>query len=121
MHRTQDEFQARLAGAFINWGIPTAEAIKIVRKTSPALPVIASGGLRSGVDIAKCLALGATIGGMAGPFLKAASHSLEKTIELIELTRKEIQICMFATGAANLEAFTENRIQRTGSKNNGTR
>jgi isopentenyl-diphosphate delta-isomerase len=61
--------------------------------------------LRTGVDIAKCLALGATLGGMAGPFLKAAVISIEETIETIREIRREIQVCMFAAGAANLEAL----------------
>jgi isopentenyl-diphosphate delta-isomerase len=99
MHRAQNESQKRLAAAFIDWGIPTAEAIQNVRTTDPRLRVIASGGLRSGVDIAKCLALGAVMGGMAGPFLKAAARSLEDTLQTIAELRREIQVCMFAAGA----------------------
>ena len=72
MHRAKSESQKRLAAAFIDWGIPTSEAIQNVRRAAPELIVIASGGLRSGVDIAKCIALGASMGGMASPFLKAA-------------------------------------------------
>jgi isopentenyl-diphosphate delta-isomerase len=102
MHRAQDDHQAKLAAAFVNWGIPTAEAILNVRTLAPHLPVFASGGLRSGVDIAKCIALGARLGGMAKPFLKAASVSLEYTIQTIQTIQREIQICMFASGAANL-------------------
>ena len=70
--------------------------------TAPRLTIIASGGLRTGVDIAKCLALGASLGGMAGPFLKTASHSFDETIKLINLITEEIRICMFATGSVNL-------------------
>ncbi|MCC6956516.1 MAG: type 2 isopentenyl-diphosphate Delta-isomerase, partial [Anaerolineales bacterium] len=73
MHRAQTESQKRLAAAFVNWGVPTSEAILEVRRLAPQMTVIASGGLRSGVDIAKCLALGAQLGGMASPFLKAAA------------------------------------------------
>jgi len=105
MHRAQSPSQARLAAAFLDWGIPTAESILEVKQTAPQIPIFASGGLRSGVDIAKCLALGATLGGMAGPFLKAAFISIEETITTIREIRREIQVCMFAAGAANLEAL----------------
>jgi isopentenyl-diphosphate Delta-isomerase len=102
-YRAQNEFQRQLAASFTNWGIPTVEVILIVRHTAPHLKVFASGGLRSGIDIAKCLALGAVLGGMASPFLKAASQSLENTIQTIELIKREIQVCMFAAGISNLE------------------
>lgn len=107
MYRAKNESQARLAAAFVNWGIPTREAIRNVRQAAPRLMVIASGGLRSGIDIAKCLALGASMGGMAGPFLKAAAISLESTLQAIEEIRREIQICMFVTGSANLNDLSE--------------
>lgn len=102
-HRAKTEFQQKLASAFIGWGIPTAEAIQIARQNAPQVKIFASGGLRSGIDIAKCIALGATLGGMASPFLKAAAQSLEKTVEMIALTRREIQVCMFAAGIINLQ------------------
>jgi isopentenyl-diphosphate delta-isomerase len=101
--RARDENQAHLAAAFADWGIPTAEVILNVRRAAPQLLVFASGGLRNGVDIAKCLALGASLGGMASPFLKAASHSLEKTIEIIAGVCHELQVCMFAAGVGSLE------------------
>jgi len=102
-HRARDENQVNLAAAFADWGIPTAEAILNVRRVAPELLVFASGGLRSGVDIAKCLALGANLGGIATPFLKAASHSLEKTIETSAGICRELQVSMFAAGAGSLE------------------
>jgi isopentenyl-diphosphate delta-isomerase len=112
MHRAANESQARLAAAFIDWGIPTADAICNVRRAVPDMLIIASGGLRTGVDIAKCLALGASLGGMAGPFLKAAAHSLELTIQTIHEVRREIQVCMFATGAGDLKALQDNKLFR---------
>jgi isopentenyl-diphosphate delta-isomerase len=101
-HRARSESQARLAAAFIDWGIPTAEAILNVRRAAPDLAIFASGGLRSGVDIAKCIALGARLGGMAGPFLKAATRSLEDTIQTIHEIQREVQVCMFGAGAGDL-------------------
>lgn len=106
MHRARDEGQKRLAAAFLDWGIPTAESIRNVRRAAPELTVFASGGIRTGVDIAKCLALGARLGGMAGPFLKAAVGSVEATVETIRELRREIQVCMFAAGAADIDAMT---------------
>ncbi|MDH5508235.1 MAG: type 2 isopentenyl-diphosphate Delta-isomerase [Anaerolineae bacterium] len=107
MHRASTARQARLAGAFLDWGIPTADSILAVRRGAPQLDILASGGLRSGIDIAKCIALGARLGGMAGPFLKAAAgefeSAVEATIQTIEDIRREIQICMFAAGAGDLE------------------
>jgi len=103
MYRNQDEHLIRLAAAFRDWGIPTAESICMVHEAAPQLPVFASGGLRNGIDIAKCIALGAVLGGMAGPFLKAASTSLEYTIKVIEEIQREIRVCMFAVGAKNLD------------------
>ena len=108
MHRADSPSQARMAAAFLNWGIPTSDAILNVRRGAPELLVFASGGLRSGVDIAKCIALGANLGGMAGPFLKAAVHSYDETIQTIEEIRREIQVCMFACGAGDLAT-----LQRT--------
>jgi isopentenyl-diphosphate delta-isomerase len=105
MHRVSDPHQARLAAHFISWGIPTADSLRQVRAALPELPLFASGGLRSGLDIAKCLALGAELGGMASPFLKAADRSLEDTIAEIELAARELKVTMFATGSENLKAL----------------
>jgi len=112
MYRAENESQRRLAAAFREWGIPTADAILNVRRAAPGLTIIASGGLRTGIDIAKCLALGATLGGMASPFLKAAHISLEETILTIDEIRRELQVCMFAAGAANLEALRATPLQQ---------
>jgi isopentenyl-diphosphate delta-isomerase len=105
MYRARNERQARLAGAFVGWGIPTAVALRQVRAELPDIPLIASGGLRSGIDIAKCIALGADLGGMASPFLKAADASDEALVAEIQDTRKELLACMFATGSADLASL----------------
>lgn len=113
MHRAKDEWQARLAAAFLDWGIPTVEAIRNVRQAAPELILIASGGLRDGIDVAKCIALGASLGGMANPFLKAATQSVEKTLAEIRLIRRQLQVCMFAAGAGNLETLRQVRLLET--------
>ncbi|HEX2979272.1 MAG TPA: type 2 isopentenyl-diphosphate Delta-isomerase [Anaerolineaceae bacterium] len=105
--RISDESQARVAAAFRTWGIPTAESIRMVRKIAPDLPVFASGGLRDGIDIAKCIALGAALGGMAGPFLKAASKSTAEVLQTIDEVRRQLQICMFVAGAGTLATLRE--------------
>jgi isopentenyl-diphosphate delta-isomerase len=110
MHRAQKESQARLAAAFIDWGIPTAEAVIQLRRAAPDVPMIASGGLRNGIDIAKCIALGADMGGMAGPFLKAAARSAEDVAELIDQTVSELRICMFGAGCGDLTALRKTEL-----------
>jgi len=105
MHRAQSSRQERIASSFRNWGITTADSIRQVQKTCPNLPIIASGGIHTGIDIAKTIALGATLGGMASPFLRAAVNSVEETIHLILDVKKEIQISLFATGSPDLGAL----------------
>jgi isopentenyl-diphosphate delta-isomerase len=113
MHRAREESQARLAAAFINWGIPTSQAIINVQQGAPDLSIIASGGLRSGIDIAKCIALGARLGGTASPFLKAATRSLQETIATIYEIQREIKVCMFAAGAGDLQALKNTPLEKT--------
>ena len=102
MHRAPDEFTRQLAATFVGWGIPTSDSILNVKKAVPEMTVFASGGIKDGLDIAKCIALGATLGGMAGQFLKAAAVSTEKAVEMMKLTNRQIGVAMFATGAWSL-------------------
>ena len=110
-HRAPDAFHARLAASFADWGIPTAEAIGYARTGAPGLPIFASGGLRDGVELAKCVALGATLGGYASPFLRAADESSEAVVELIQLLRRQLQVAMFCCGAADLSALRLTPLQ----------
>lgn len=112
MHRAKDERQANLAATFVDWGIPTAQAILNVKESAPSMTIFASGGLRTGVDIAKCIALGATLGGLASPFLKAAVQSEEKVIQTIQDINREIKICMFAVGAMDMQALHHTELQQ---------
>jgi isopentenyl-diphosphate delta-isomerase len=105
MHRLDDPSQAQTAAAFQSWGIPTALAVRQLRQAYPDLPLIASGGLRSGIDLAKCLALGADLGGMAGPFLRVAAQSAEAVSAQIEQTVRELRISMFASGHRDLPSL----------------
>ena len=110
MHRSPDEGAAAVAAEFVDWGIPTARAVADLRQAMPELPLIASGGLRGGIDLAKVLALGARIGGMAGPFLRAAVDSSETVIELINRTAKVLRVAMFATGCPDLESLRNTKL-----------
>ena len=103
MHRAPDEFTRQLAGTFVGWGIPTVESILNVKRAAPEMIVFASGGIKDGLDIAKSIALGATFGGMAGQFLKAAAISNENVVEMMKLTMRQIEVTMFAAGAGTLE------------------
>lgn len=103
MHRAPDEFTRQLAGTFVGWGIPTAESILNVKRAAPEMIIFASGGIKDGLDIAKSIALGATLGGMAGQFLKAAAISNENVVEMMKLTMRQIEVTMFAAGAGTLE------------------
>jgi isopentenyl-diphosphate delta-isomerase len=113
MHRAKNHSQAQLAAAFLDWGIPTAEAIYNIRTAAPSLKIFASGGLRNGIDIAKCIALGASLGAMASPFLKAANYSVDETIETIRLIQRQIQVAMFACGAEDLEQLGKTPLNKS--------
>jgi isopentenyl-diphosphate delta-isomerase len=114
MYRNRKERSVNVAAAFRDWGIPTAEAIQNVRRVAPELVIFASGGLRDGMDIAKCVALGARLGGMAGPFLKTAKESLESTVELILELEDVIRTVYFGTGSRDLIALQDQKIFREG-------
>jgi len=109
-YRTEDEYRRKLADAFSDWGISTVESILNVLEVAPSLSIIASGGLRTGVDIAKCVALGASLGGMASPFLKAATQSVDETIRMINLIKEEINICMFATSSKTIAQLRQDKL-----------
>lgn len=110
MYRAPDEFTRKLAGSFVEWGIPTVDSILHVKKTAPEMTIFASGGLKDGLDIAKCIALGAVLGGMAGPFLKSAAISSEAVIEFMKLLRRQLAISMFAVGAGTIKELQDNKI-----------
>jgi isopentenyl-diphosphate delta-isomerase len=100
--RAENNLQRRLGRTFADWGIPTADCITQVRAIAPQIPLIASGGLRHGLDVAKAIALGADIAGLAMPFLKAAALSEDALVELAEVLIAEITTVLFCTGNTNL-------------------
>ena len=104
MHRAPDEFTKQLSATFVDWGISTADSILNIKKAAPEATIFASGGLKNGLDIAKSIALGATLGGMTNPFLRAAMISTKKTVETIELLKKQIAVTFFAAGIENMKS-----------------
>ena len=107
MYRAPTERHRRLAAAFADWGIPTAESLLTIHRVrselgQPQLPIFASGGIRSGQDIAKCVALGADLVGLASPFLKRAAESSAAVVDEMETLAAELAIAMFCSGAGCL-------------------
>lgn len=92
-----------VAAAFADWGIPTAESLAEARRVAPDLPIVASGGLRDGVDAVKCLALGACAAGLARPFLLAARD--DRADEAVATVVRQVAIATWATGAPSVTAL----------------
>lgn len=111
-YRAPTAKHANVARAFADWGIPTSDSIMYSREAAPELPVFASGGLRDGVDIAKCIALGASLGGIAGPFLKATVQSIDAVRDLIWELSTQLRVAMFASGAVDIEALQHTELLR---------
>jgi len=112
--RATNPLLKRVAGGFRAWGIPTAETIVKIREELPDILLFASGGLKSGIDITKCIALGANLGGIARGFLIAALDSQEVLDTYIEELLLQMKIAMFAIGAENVDAISSEKIIRIG-------
>ncbi|HEX9115597.1 MAG TPA: type 2 isopentenyl-diphosphate Delta-isomerase [Anaerolineae bacterium] len=112
-YRAPTPARQRLAKAFADWGMPTAEALLAARRGAPGLPLIASGGVRTGIEAAKALALGAALAGIASPFLKAAAGSADDVIAAIDEFGDELRVAMFAAGAGSLAGLADpGRIEK---------
>ena len=111
-YRLESETEKNIASSFRDWGISTADSIENARRVAPKLTIFASGGLRNGVDVAKCIALGADYCGFAGVFFRAAVQSEEKLHETIHEIIKELQISMFAVGVPNIPALKKMKLRQ---------
>jgi isopentenyl-diphosphate delta-isomerase len=103
--RIEGNVRQQTAAAFAGWGLPTADAVSLARKAVPQATIFASGGIRSGMDVAKALALGANLAGTAGPFLRAAAQGEEASNELAEAFIDVLRTVMFCVGAESIDAF----------------
>jgi len=101
----QDENRKLIAESFQNFGIPTAQSIVHVRQVSAELPLIATGGIRTGKDVAKSLALGADLAGIAAPLLKPALVGPEPVKKVLRRVIEEMEILFFCLGKKDLAAF----------------
>ncbi|MCX8187224.1 MAG: type 2 isopentenyl-diphosphate Delta-isomerase [Nitrososphaeria archaeon] len=97
-----------LARTFLEWGIPTAASI-IEVSSIVGIEVIASGGIRTGLDVAKALSIGAEMAGMAYPLLKPAANSAEEVVEFLSRIRNELRAAMFLTGCRDVEALKKSQ------------
>jgi isopentenyl-diphosphate delta-isomerase len=110
-YRSASRLEQALGRAFAGWGIPTAESLVRVRRELPDRPVIASGGVRDGIDVAKAIALGADLVGVARPFLEAALRSEEEAFEAVRLVVEELRVATFCAGAATVEDLSRVRVE----------
>jgi isopentenyl-diphosphate delta-isomerase len=106
----RDERAGEVAAAFDDWGVPTATALTEARTVVPDLPLIASGGLRDGVDAAKALALGATAAGLARPFLLAAQA--DTACETAATLVRQLRVAVWAVGAASAAELSPEHLRR---------
>lgn len=91
----------------VEWGIPTATALREVRAAVPGMPLIASGGIRTGLDVAKAIASGAQAVAIAQPLLGPALDSADAVERRLSSTLRELRIAMFACGARDLAALAQ--------------
>jgi isopentenyl-diphosphate delta-isomerase len=87
----------------------------MARRCAPGHLLIASGGIRNGMDVAKAIALGADAVGLAMPLLKAANESADDVTAILEQVIEELRICMFCIGASNIEDLRNSRYLRKNS------
>jgi len=102
-YRARHDVTDTVAATFASWGIPTAQSISMAQRAAPQLTLIASGGIRTGLDVAKALALGADAAGIAAPLLKAANISAESVVRVLQEVIQGLRISMFGIGAVSLK------------------
>ncbi|AUJ23749.1 MULTISPECIES: type 2 isopentenyl-diphosphate Delta-isomerase [Virgibacillus] len=107
--RSQDPLRKAAAEAFNNWGLPTKDCIVSVRNKLPKAPLVASGGMKTGVDAAKAITIGADVIGFARQLLQAATESADAVITTMEQIELELKMAMFGIGVTSLEALQQTR------------
>ena len=115
--RSTDPIKTKVAETFSEWGIPTAESITSVREHIVSQPIIASGGMRTGLDAAKAIALGADMVGFGRSILQEATQSIGAVLEVMETKELELRMAMFGIGAASLEELKKTERLKTYPRN----
>ncbi len=105
--RSRTALSQELGAGFRDWGIPTAYSLAVVHKAFPQLPLIATGGIRDGITVAKAVALGARLCGIGLPLLRAALESEEAPLEFLETLRQGLKVTLMATGATRLDDLSQ--------------
>lgn len=101
--RNSCQTRQQIAEPFVNWGFNTAQALVAVAGNCPSMQLIGSGGVRNGLDIARCIRLGAQITAIAQPFLQPATVSTQAVVDQIEIFQEQLRWTLFLTGSANLQ------------------
>ncbi len=105
--RVKDPIRRAAAEAFSEWGIPTVESLRLVRAEIGNCPLIASGGMQTGLDGAKAIALGADMVGFGRSILKEATESAEDVLEVMKVREMELRMAMFGIGARTLQELKD--------------
>ncbi|MEI3604154.1 type 2 isopentenyl-diphosphate Delta-isomerase [Pseudogracilibacillus sp. SE30717A] len=103
--RSKEPLRKAAAEAFNSWGIPTKDCIVSVRSKLPTTPIVASGGMKTGLDAAKAVTIGADIVGFARTLLQAATESVDSVLNTMEQIELEMKMAMFGIGAKDLETL----------------
>jgi isopentenyl-diphosphate delta-isomerase len=106
-HRSNEDCD--LGITFQDWGLPTPLAIEELSRFGDRITVIASGGIRNGIDMVKAMALGASVCGLARPFLASAEDSSDAVIARIERLRREFTVALFLLGLERCDYLIGNR------------
>lgn len=113
--RSEDPLRKAAAEAFNNWGLPTKDCIVSVRSRLEGVPVVASGGMKTGLDAAKAITIGADLIGFARQLLESATKTADKVVQTMDQIELELKMAMFGIGARTLpELKNTNRVEIMG-------
>lgn len=105
-----------LGQAFQDWGIPTPDALRALKRYRGRIAILASGGIRTGVDMVKSMVLGATLAGMANPFLEPAMESAERVVDVIARLKREFMTAMWLLGVDRASKLIGNEALLLGAR-----
>ncbi len=108
--RSNDIVIKNAAKSFLNWGNPTVECLQAISEGIKGIKIISSGGIKTGVHIAKSISLGADLCGNASDFLRCAIESRAECENFIETLSLELKIAMFCTGSKNIEQLKKIKL-----------